>query len=643
MSNNFYKDNDDLQYYLESGMDWDPLVRLTEFDYRADGAHANVEEATEFYREVLELFGTYVANELEPHVASIDHKKAKLGDDGEVVEPAEWVRAFNGIYELGMTGLPIPREFGGMNAPVLIYLMNAELIARSDVSAMTHYSFHAGIALALLVYSAHEGSLEIDADNYEILDTPFRQAVEEIASGEAWGCMDITEPNAGSDMAALTAKAEKDADGNWFITGGKIFITSGHGKWHVVIARSEGEESPGLEGLSLFLVKAYDDNEDGTRERYVDIVRVEEKLGHNGSATCALEFDRTPARLIGARGEGFKLMLLLMNNARVGVGFECIGAMERARRLAVDYAAERRSMGKTIDRHEMIFQYLERMDLETRALRAMVMHAGYNEELAHKLNMYGGALIDNGHKLETLGIHNRDELEAAVSRHQWKARRLTPLLKYYGGEKSVEHAQMGIQIHGGAGYTKEYGAEKVLRDAMVLPIYEGTSQIQSLMAMKDNIGQVLKNPQQFLTDMAQARWRSLSSSDAMERRVSKLQWTAKQAIFTLLQRTAADKFRDIRKLPVREWKEAFVNMDPKRDFAFAMLHAERLIQILINASVAEIFYEQSQNDAAREELLVRWLELVEPHTRFLMDEIQNNGDRLLDKLAQVNAADAAAE
>src|SRR5262249_32557123 len=160
----------------------------------------------------------------------------------------------------------------------------------------------------------------------------------EIASGAAWGCMDITEPDAGSDMAALRTVAEQAPDGSWTVSGRKIFITSGHGKYHVVVAKTG---DGGLGELSIFLVKAYDDLPDGTRVRPVAVERIEEKLGHHGSVTAALTFDRAPAQLLGKRGEGFKYMLTLMNNARLAIGFESLGLCEAAHRMAAAYAEER--------------------------------------------------------------------------------------------------------------------------------------------------------------------------------------------------------------------------------------------------------------------------------------------------------------
>lgn len=637
MSTNFYSDNEDLQYYFEKGIDWDKLVRLTEMNYNAPEGHENLEEAKGFYQDILNMFGEFVAKEIAPHTRAMDLQGVKLVD-GEAVEPKEWVRAFDHMAELGMHGLALPREFGGMNAPVMLFYLNSEIIARADVSAMTHMSFHAAIALALLFYSFHEGSATFDAEKLQITESRFREYIEEIVTGEAGGAMDITEPDAGSDMAMLKAKATQDEDGTWRITGNKIFITSGHNKYHIVIARTEEDVSLGLKGLSLFIVKAYEDLPDGTRERYVDIVRLEEKLGHNASATCALEFNNTEAQLLGERGEGFKLMLLLMNNARVGVGFESLGLMESARRMAKAYAAERVSMEKAIDQHEMIASYLDDMEVEAAALRAMCVYAGFHEEYAQKLNMLGRRAVEGGVKFPELGLESVKDVDDAYAKHQWEARRVTPLLKYYGGEYSVKHAQQCIQIHGGAGYTKDYEAEKLFRDAMVLPIYEGTSQIQSLMAMKDALMRVIDKPQEFLGQVAHARWLSVAAKDPDERRVARLRVQTLGAVRTLLQRTIASKFKDVRNLPITKWKDAFVQMDPKRDFAFAMLHAERLIQLQINSTVAELFLEQTQKHEERREMLQRWLEKSEPHSRMLIDEIQNVGGYTFARLQQEQEA-----
>jgi hypothetical protein len=441
-------------------------------------------------------------------------------------------------------------------------------------------------------------------------------------------------------MGALRCKGEQDADGNWFVTGSKLFITSGHGKHHIVIARTEAAANPddpfaGLAGLSTFLVPAYEDTPAGRVRQHSTIDKVEEKLGHNGSATVAISFDRAPAFLIGKRGEGFKQMLLLMNNARVGVGFESLGLCEAAYRAAVDYARQRPSMGKTIDRHEMIADYLDEMRTDIQAIRAICFAGGYHEEMSQKIRL----------KLKFFPPEGREDvaaLEREHAQHQRKARRLTPLIKYFSSEKAVEMARRALQIHGGSGYIQEYGVEKMLRDAVVMPIYEGTSQIQSLMAMKDTLLEAIRRPKDFVRGAATARWRAVSGAP-LERRVARLQTLSYATQQHLIGRIAGRKVGELRHLPLTSWVSVFSDWDPKRDFGPAMLHAERLTRLLIDVSVAEVLLEQAEKHPERAELLERWLERAEPRCRFLHDEITTTGERLLASLSgALHAQDAAA-
>ena len=637
---NFFKDNDDLQYYFDKGVDWDSLVRITEHEFAdADGeGFSTTEEAVDLYRNIVEMFGQFVAEEVKPYEKEIDEKGVEFVD-GEVVFPERLAGIFEKIKDLDLHHLPLPRELGGMNAPMMVYFMNSELMARADVSAMAHHSFHAGIAMAALVFSALEGTSDIDPATGRFNDTRWKKVIEEIATGEAWGCMDITEPDAGSDMAALRTVGEQDADGNWYVTGEKIFITSGHGKYHFVIARTE-ETDPddlmsGLNGLSMFLVPTYEEDAAGNRKRIVQLSRVEKKLGHHGSATCGLVFDKAPAELVGQRGEGFKYMLTLMNNARLGVGFECLGLSESAYRAAVEYAAERNSMGKTIDQHEMIADYLETMRTEIQGIRAMAVAGCFHEEMAQKLAL--------AIRFGDLDEAEQKQMERLMKSHQRKARRITPLLKYFGAEKAVEHARTALQIHGGNGYKTEYLPEKLVRDALVMPIYEGTSQIQALMAMKDTLDRIIKNPQAFVRRMAQARWRSLSSRNPLERRVAQLQSLSFSAQQHLVVKTAGDKVKGLRGKPIGEWPDELTkNWDPKRDFAYAMLHAERLIQLLGDTTIAELLLGQARKHPERAEVLERHLERAEPRARYLLDQITTTGQRLLDKLSP-QAAETASQ
>jgi alkylation response protein AidB-like acyl-CoA dehydrogenase len=611
---NFYHDNDDLRFYVERGLDWEAIVSLTENDFTDEGGFGSTAEAVAFYGDILEAMGDFAANEVAPRAAIIDHTPLELVN-GEVRVPKQLDEVFDGLRQLGVHGMCLPRELGGLNIPLAVYMMNAEMLARADVGIMTHHSFHGGIAMAMLVYSIHEGTTEFTADG-RIKSTRFEKEIRDIAEGRAWGCMDITEPDAGSDMAALRTRAVKGDDGVWRLTGQKIFITSGHGKYHFVVARThdrnpDGSEA-GLDGLSFFLVDAWDETAEG-RHRHATIGRIEEKLGHHSSATCQIDFENTPAHLVGEVGAGFRQMLVLMNNARIGVSFEGIGIAECAYRLASEYAAQRHSMGKAIAHHEMIADYLEDMRVDIAALRALTMHGAFHEEMSQKLQLAS--------KFRWSG-DRAAKVKAALAHHRAEARRTTPLSKYLTSEKAVAIARQAIQIHGGVGYTKDYGVEKLLRDAMVLPIYEGTSQIQSLMVMKDTLSGVMRDPQGFVRGLAQAKWRSLSAKDPLERRVAALRHTQLRAAQTMMQRTAVDKFRTLGSVPVAEWAGTIrSNWDPKRDFSFAMRHAERLTLIEAHATTAEILLAQAKEHEDRRELAEAWVQRAEPQVEFWMKAI----------------------
>ena len=627
---NFLDDNPDLQYYLERGIDWDPLVRLTEQDFTLEGGFESTEDAVGFYKDILNLIADFAANEIAPRSRDIDRLGLRF-ESGEVIFPEPLTEIFEQLKALEVHGACIPRELGGMNCPLMVYYMNAELIARADVSVMAHHSFHGGIAAALMMYSILEGTTEYQTDPPGIVKTRFADEIAEIIRGDAWGSMDITEPNAGSDMAALRCVGELDDDGQWRLTGQKILITSGHGKYHLVIARTEkgssGDDAfAGLKGLSLFLAPIYGTAEDGSRVKYATIDNLESKLGHHGSATVSISFDRTPAHLIGKRGDGFKQMLILMNTARIGVGFESLGLCEAAWRMAKDYARERPSMGKTIDRHEMIADYLDEMENDIQGIRALAMYAAYHEEMAQKLQF--NLLLAPPDDLET-----RTEMERARKRHQRRSRAVTPLLKYHAAEKAVEMARRAIQILGGGGYTTDYGAEKLLRDAIVFPIYEGTSQIQALMAMKDNLMEVVKNPKGFLSRSARAHSLALTSRDPLERRVARLRATCYRVLQSLMTRMVAAKFKSVRHVPLAEWPAAFSQgWDPKRDFSIAMLHAERLTRMLADAAIAEVLLDQARRDSDRKPILIKHLERATPRVGYYAEVITSTGDMLLKEL-----------
>ena len=624
----FFADNDDLQWYFDRGVDWQALYHQVSI-LDGGGEGSGLDDAKEMWRDIAGLIGQFSASEIAPHAAELDRQEMEI-KDGDVVMSPRLLTIFEGLKALEVHGMCLPEQLGGLNCPLLLYFVTSELIARGDVSVMTHHSFHGGMAMAMLTYSLLEGSTEFNVESKSLISTRFAEQIANITAGEAWGCMDITESDAGSDMGALRTRGEQDEQGDWFVTGQKIFVTSGNGRYHFVVARTsdvEGDDPMGgLNGLSLFLVETYR-MEGGERVAIATMERLEEKLGHHGSPTVTLSFDRAPAQLVGEVGEGFRLMLLLMNNARIAVGFEALGLCESAYRAAKEYAAQRPSMGKTIDKHEIIADYLAEMDTDIRGLRALAFRAAVNEELAQRLRMRKDLLTEEGSA-------EYEALAAESKKRTWRSRLTTPLIKFLAAEKAVEIARRALQIHGGVGYTREYGAEKLLRDALVLPIYEGTSQIQALMATKDALLFITKNPGAFFGGWANAQRRSISAMDATERGVARLRAQAQAAQVALMRRILRDKLKG---RGIAAWKAALAQWDTRTDFAPALLHAERLTRMLADSAIADALASQVARDPARRWILERHLERALPRSRYLLDVIRSTGGRLLEELASDDA------
>ncbi len=626
MSDNFYTDNDDLRFYMEQAVDWDSLVELTEHGASAEDRPASVRDARDIYEDIVQEFGKFVARNVAPVARQIDRDGTRI-ENGEVISSPAFDKIFKGLKKMGVYGLPIVRELGGLNAPAVVYLACSEIMARADTSCMTHFGFHAGISLALLIYALRDPRTVIK--NGRIVSTPWDKEIGEMCRGEHWGCMVLTESGAGSDLGQIKTTAALRDDGNWLLNGEKIFITSGHGQYQLVLARSEDTvKSPGLKGLSLFLCKQKIDGKVNVR-----IAKVEHKIGHNGSATCVLVYEDSVGELVGRRGEGFENMLLLMNFARMAVGFEGLGICEAALRSAREFAAERMTMGKPIDRHEMIADYLEDMDLYTRGIRAMAFETAQKVERSQKLEQI---LKFDPPTDET----KRAEMERRVARIKRQARDLTPLVKYISSEKAVEMSRMAMQILGGVGYTQEYVPEKLLRDALVLPIYEGTSQIQSLMVLKDQLMQGLRDPRRFIVKMARANWKRVAENEPLERQLSKLFAYKYKALQTILLKIAKNKLRSTYDMPIGSWTDTlFSQWDPKLDFAPGLLHAERLTKILIDTTMSRILVKYALKYPERRIYAEKFMKRSELRCRAWLAEIEEHGDDLLAELAVRNAAD----
>ena len=635
-SSNFFLDNDDLRFQL-SRINWDVMVDLQERMFLDEDRFTSGSDAKACYDELLTSLGEFAAKEIAPFERELDEQHPHF-HDGVVDDAPRIKKIFDALAGLGAMGLTLPRRLGGSNAPNLVSSALLEMLTRADASVAGHFGFYGGMAAALMFYAADEGSVTYEGGLP--VNSRFDAQIRRIIEGKEWGAMVLTEPQAGSDLARLRSKAVVQTDGSWRLTGQKIYITAGHGEHHVVIARSEDETThPGLKGLSLFYVPAHigpdgkpcPKDAPGAKSNLV-IGGIEHKMGQHSAVAATIHYENSYAELIGKRTEGFRLMLVLMNNARIIVAFEALGTCEAAFRTARAYAEERVAMGKTLSRHEMIADYLDEMDIVIRGLRAVTFDAAFHEECAMRMN----TLMKTN---PPANADERAEMGRAAKKYTARSRLLTPLIKYWGGEEAVRQSRMCMQILGGIGYIKETGAEKLLRDALVIPVYEGTSQIQALMALKDNLQAAMKKPGKFARDIAETRLLALSSSEPLERGAARMKMVSLSAMQTIISRIAADKLGGLGKKPLGQWRAALTkDWDPAVDFSFGLLHAERLTKLLTCSHTAEVLVAQARSVAGtadaeeRADIAQRFIERFEPRSKGVLLEIEATSGSLIARL-----------
>ena len=307
----------------------------------------------------------------------------------------------------------------------------------------------------------------------------------------------MTEPEAGSDVGNVSTSATRQPDGTWRISGRKQFISSGTGQVGVLLARAV-KGSRGLDGLALFVVpRCVPDAEQGERQNFA-IERAEDKVCINGSPTCALSFDDSQAEIMGAPGDGWHQITTFMNEARIAVGVQACGVAQASLIEARAYAAQRIQMGKPIQEHPLVAEMLVDMHTTVAGLRALWMEAAVAYDLVQGIERR---------------LHDLSEVDPERAHARARQRRLgrylrelTPLVKYYGSEEAIRVTRMGMQVFGGYGVVKDYDVERFLRDSLILPIYEGTSQIQALMATKDLLRTLARHPMAALAPGGHSEW-----------------------------------------------------------------------------------------------------------------------------------------
>ncbi|GHT11163.1 acyl-CoA dehydrogenase [Bacteroidia bacterium] len=447
---NFYTDNKDLKFQLSHPL-MRKIVELKEKGFadkgKYDYAPANVEDALDNYDKVLEIVGEICGNTLAANAESVDHEGPQV-IDGRVQYAGGTQENHDTLTQAGLYGMSLPRQYGGLNFSMVPYVMAAELVSRADAGFGNIWG------LQDCAETIHEFASEEIKNEF----------LPRIHKGETCS-MDLTEPDAGSDLQRVMLKAAWDEKSQrWLLNGVKRFITNGDADIKLVLARSEEGTTDGR-GLSYFV---YDKKDGGVRVR-----RIENKLGIKGSPTCELVFTNAPSKLVGERRLGLiRYVMSLMNGARLGVGAQSVGICEMAYREALKYAGERAQFGKTIINFPAVYEMLTVMNAKLQGARALLYETSRFVDVYKAYNV-----VAEDRKLTP-------EERTEQKEYQKLADFYTPLLKLMSSEYSNQLAYDAIQIHGGSGFMKDYPIERAYRDARITTIYEGTSQLQVVAAIR---------------------------------------------------------------------------------------------------------------------------------------------------------------
>lgn len=564
-----------LRLYLGEGVDWDSYFTLR----KGEAADPAGERAA--LVQVLET-AAEICQGLEPELRAGWSEAARL-EGGEVVYPAHIERAYRTLAEAGLVSFGVEERYGGFGLPAVVTNMILQMIARADAGLMTLIGLQAGVADDLQIYASEELK---------------ERYLPRFASGELMGAMDLTEPAAGSDLGGITTRAT-EGNGRIRLDGGKIFITNGGSEIHLVLARDADtfDASKGTtRGLSLFLCPRT--LPDGRRNG-VRVVRLEEKLGIHGSPTAAVEFADAEAYRVGAKGEGFKAMLTLMNNARLGVAAQGIGIAEAALHAAVEYAKERRQFGGPIGEQPLMKNILARMVLALEGSRALLYRTCVLVDRNRSIRAYL--------EREPVSAEERAHYEAIHERNDVRIRLLTPLAKYLATESCDEITRYAIQVHGGLGFMAESDVAKLHCDAIITTIYEGTSEIQVSFALRE-IGK-----------------------------------GALSIVFDEVRREL-DTMKDEPLAPyadrVRQGIERILEAAPAllSDARYALLSAQSLAEVVISVIVAAELLKQAQRAPKRLDLAASWIDRRMVDLEGRTQRIRAGGVDLLDRCERMIAA-----
>ncbi len=446
---NYYTDNPALKLHLNHPL-MRKIVGLKERDYtdaeKFDYAPVDFEDAMDNYGRVLEIVGELCGTTIAENAEGVDHEGPKV-ENGRVTYASGTQQNLDACRKAGLMGMAMPRRFGGLNFPITPYIMAADIVSRADTGFENLWGLQ----------DCAETLYEFGSDDQR------ERFIPRVCAGETMS-MDLTEPDAGSDLQSVMLKATEQPDGTWVLNGVKRFITNGDSDIHLVLARSEDGTKDGR-GLSMFI---YDKRQGG-----VTVRRIENKMGIKGSPTCELVYKNAKAELCGSRRMGLiKYVMALMNGARLGIAAQSVGVSEIAYREALAYAKDRKQFGKAIIEFPAVAEMLSVMKAKLDASRCLLY------ETARYVDMYKA--YEDIARERSLTPDERKEMK----QYNKLADACTPLAKGLTSEYCNQNAYDCIQVHGGSGFMKDYACERVYRDARITSIYEGTTQLQVVAAIR---------------------------------------------------------------------------------------------------------------------------------------------------------------
>lgn len=446
---NFFSDNKDLQFHLQHPA-MRKIVELKERNFREkdtyDYAPHDFDDAMDSYRRVLEIAGEVCGEVIASNAEGVDKEGPKVVND-HVQYASGTVENMKAVVDAGLGGMTLPRKYNGLNFPLICFVMANEMVARADAGFEN-------------IWGLQDCAETLNEFASEELKEKFLPLVAEGATC----AMDLTEPDAGSDLGAVMLKATwSEEKQTWLLNGVKRFITNGDGDISLVLARTE-EGTTDARGLSMLV---YDKRDGGVKVR-----RIENKMGIKGSPTCELVFTNAPAYLVGDRKMGLiKYVMSLMNAARLGIGAQSVGTCEAAYREALKYAHERQQFGKPIIQFAAVSEMLSNMKAKLQGARALLYETARFVEIYKQYTHISHERPLEGDERKEMKFYTR------------LADGFTPLVKLFSSEYANQLAYDAIQIHGGSGFMKDYPCERLYRDARIMNIYEGTSQLQVVAAI----------------------------------------------------------------------------------------------------------------------------------------------------------------